>query len=44
MTLLNWLFGSKPALPGEFDPVLMRQAIDFMLKRIDPHLPCWAMR
>lgn len=38
MTMLNWLFGSKPALPGELDPVLMREAIDFMLKRVDPRL------
>lgn len=38
MSMLNWLFGSKQVLQGEFDPALMRQAIDFLLKRIDPRL------
>jgi hypothetical protein len=36
--MFDWLFGSKQTLPGEFDPALMREAIDFMLKRIDPRL------
>ena len=38
MSFLDWLFGAKQALPGQFDPALMREAVDFLLRRIDPRL------
>ncbi|MGL5986423.1 MAG: hypothetical protein ACRCZ5_06055 [Burkholderiales bacterium] len=38
MSIFDWLFGNKQAEIAGLDPALVRQAVDYLLQRIDPRL------